>query len=75
MAIVDSLAYQEVQKRVEDRLAKAQKKIEKDIAELEGHKPMRRKDKRKSRLDTGLTSYRVLHSLPRLTARTPTEYL
>ena len=27
LAIVDSLAYQEVQKRVEDRLAKAQKKI------------------------------------------------
>jgi hypothetical protein len=44
---------------VEDRLAKAQKKICKDIAELEGNRPMRKKDKRKSRLDTGLTSYRV----------------
>lgn len=59
LAIIDSLSYEEVLKRAHDRLHKTARKLEKDIAELEGApKPLRKKEKRKSRLDTGLSSYR-----------------
>ncbi len=41
-------------------MAKTTKKIEKEIADLNGNsKVTRKKDKRKSRLDTGLSPYRV----------------
>lgn len=72
LAIVDYLCYEEVEKRTADRIAKTAKRIEKDIGELEGSsKPLRRKDKekRKSRLDTGL-SHRVLLPSSRWRART-----
>lgn len=60
LAIIDCLSYEEVHKRAADRLQKTSRRIEKDISELQGSaKPLRKKDKRKSRLDTGLSSYRV----------------
>jgi hypothetical protein len=69
-AIVDYLCYEEVEKRAKDRVAKTAKRIEKDIGELEGSgKPhAHRKEKRKSRLDTGL-SHRVRPTIFRWKAR------
>jgi hypothetical protein len=60
VAIIDYLSYEEVEKKIKDKVHKTAKKIEKDISELEGgSRPLRKKEKRKSRLDTGLSSYRV----------------
>ena len=58
--IIDYLSYEEVGKKLHDKMAKTTKKIEKEIADLNGNsKVTRKKDKRKSRLDTGLSPYRV----------------
>lgn len=57
LAIIENLAYQEVSKRLHEKVSKISKKLTRDINELSGNaQPMRKKTKKKSRIDTGFSS-------------------
>lgn len=59
LAIVDHLAYKEVQNRLTEKTNTLAKRLEKDIAHLAGPRLPSQRMHNKSRLDTGLTSLRV----------------
>ena len=64
MALIDSLCYEEAELKVKEKVNKHIRKIEKEIQELEGPL-LKKKEKLIRRIDTGLETIRVSHSLPR----------
>ena len=59
VALVDSLCYEETDLKVKEKLENTVRKLEKEIGELSGGMVKKKNMKRKSRLDTGLSTIRV----------------
>jgi hypothetical protein len=60
VALIDSLCYEEAEGKVNEKVEKNIRKLEKEIAEIEGSSFIKKKAlKKKSRVDTGLDSIRV----------------
>jgi L-2-hydroxyglutarate oxidase LhgO len=57
--LIEELCYQEAETKIKDKLEKTVKGLEKDIYELDGGSVQKRKAmKKKSRIDTGLSTVR-----------------
>ena len=58
MALIDALCYQETETKVQERIEKMLRKIEKEVNEMEGSKFNKKKERVAKRIDTGLSSIR-----------------